>query len=272
VKILEKLEKIQKKNQSLVCVGLDSDREKLPGRFQQMSQPQFEFNKWVINQTVKQVCAYKPNLAFYEAYGEKGWRELRLTIEYVREKYPEIVTIADAKRGDIGSTNQGYVKAIFDDMGFDGVTLSPYLGEEALKPFLERTDKACIILGRTSNPGGGEMQDLIVETGEGNKKLWQVVAEKVSGAWNRNGNVMLVAGATYPEELKEIRKIIGEMTLLVPGVGAQGGDLERVVANGVNSKGLGLIINSSRGIIFSDNPGDEVRTLKEQINSYRDKK
>lgn len=250
---------------SLLCVGLDSEITKLPERFQQDEFPQFSFNQWIIDQTHLYVSAYKLNSAFYEARGDLGWYELKLTIDYLRAEHPDIYTICDAKRADIGNTNSGYVTAVFDWLGFDAVTLHPYLGREALAPFLERTDKGCIILCRTSNPGAGELQDLQV----GGKPLWQVVAEKVRDEWNVNGNCMLVVGATYPDELRVVRQLVGEMTLLVPGVGVQGGDVERTIRAGVNSEGHGLIINSSRGIIFADNPGLAARELRDAINQYR---
>ncbi len=272
MKFQDNLDKIQKKNNSLLCVGLDSNIDKLSDKFKQLKQPQFEFNKWVIDQTCDLVCGYKPNWAFYEARGAEGLRELKMTTKYVKEKCPEVVMIADAKRADIGSTNEGYVKAIFDEMGFDAVTLHPYLGKEAMEPFLKREDKGLIVLCRTSNPGAGEFQDLKVEdkpaSGRG-RPLWQVVAEKVRDDWNKNENCMLVAGATYPEELAEIRKIVGEMTLLVPGIGAQGGDVEKTVKAGKNSSGVGMIINSSRGIIFSDDPKKSAQELRKEINKHR---
>jgi orotidine-5'-phosphate decarboxylase len=250
---------------SLLCVGLDSDFERLPDRFKPAKSPQFAFNRWIIEETHPFVSAYKPNIAFYEARGEAGIRALEQTANYLREHHPDILTICDAKRADIGSTNQGYVSAIFDRMGFDAVTLNPYLGREALLPFLERQDKGCIILCRTSNPGAGELQDLTV----GGKPLWQIVAERASREWNACGNCMLVAGATYPEELKRIRALVGEMTLLVPGIGAQGGDVEQTVRAGLNARGKGLIVNSSRGIIFADDPAEAARTLRDAINVYR---
>jgi len=261
----DKLDKAVEKNNSLLCVGLDSNFDKLPEKFKKLSNPQFEFNKWVIEQTHDLVCAYKPNWAFYEARGDQGMKELKLTMKYLKKKYPEVITIADAKRADIGSTNEGYVKSIFDWLGFDAVTLHPYLGKEAVEPFLNRKDKGCIVLCRTSNPGAGEFQDLKVE----GKPVWQTVAEQVRDKWNENGNCLLVAGATYPEELAKIRKLVGEMWLLVPGIGAQGGDVEKTVKAGVNSKGVGMIINSSRGIIFADNPRLEAEKLKDEINKYR---
>jgi orotidine-5'-phosphate decarboxylase len=250
---------------SLLCVGLDSDYERLPDRFRQAELPQFAFNRWIIEETHAYVSAYKPNAAFYEARGDEGMRALEHTAAYLREHHPDILTICDAKRGDIGTTNQGYVTAIFDRMGFDAVTLNPYLGHEALLPFLERRDKGCIILCRTSNPGAGELQDLRI----GSKPLWQIVAEHVSHEWNAHGNCMLVAGATYPEELKRIRALVGDMTLLVPGVGAQGGDVQQTVRAGLNAHGKGLIVNSSRGIIFADDPAEAARVLRDAINACR---
>jgi len=250
---------------SLVCVGLDSALERTPARFHREPLPQFAFNRWIIEQTHPYAAAYKPNVAFYEAQGAEGLAALAETARYLREHHPDILTICDAKRGDIGSTNAGYVSAIFDALGFDAVTLSPYLGREALEPFLARADRACIILCRTSNPGAGELQDLEID----GVPLWRAVAQRVSAAWNTRGNCLLVAGATYPDELRQIRAEVGEMTLLVPGVGAQGGDLEATVRAGLNRAGLGLIINSSRGIIFAEDPAAEARALRDAINAVR---
>jgi len=250
---------------SLLCVGLDSDITKLPARFQSSRMPQFDFNSWIIEQTHEFASAYKPNIAFYEARGEAGLVELKQTVDYLRENHPDILTICDAKRADIGSTNIGYVQEIFDWLGFDVVTVNPYLGREALAPFLEREDKGCIILCRTSNPGAGELQDLNI----GGELLWAVVARKVCEEWNTLGNCMLVAGATYPDEMRRIREITGEMTFLVPGIGAQGGEVEATVRAGINSEGKGLIINSARGIIFADDPASEARKLRDEINNYR---
>ncbi|MEO8637958.1 MAG: orotidine-5'-phosphate decarboxylase [Candidatus Taylorbacteria bacterium] len=250
---------------SLLCVGLDADFEKIPEKFKKFEFPQFEFNKFVIEETHEYTAAYKPNSAFYEARGDKGMRELKMTSDYIIQKYPEIFTILDAKRADIGNTNEGYVSSIFDWLGFDAVTLHPYLGREALLPFLQREDKCSIILCRTSNKGAGEIQDLKID----GKPIWQIVAEKVSAEWNGNENCMLVVGATYPEEMKSIRGIVGDMTFLVPGVGAQGGDVERAVKVGLNSKKQGMIINSARGIIFSENPKGEAKKLRDEINACR---
>ncbi len=261
----EKLDKIVKKNNSLICVGLDSNISKIPAKIRNGKHPQTTFNKSIIDATADLVCAYKPNTAFYEQRGKNGIEALKMTCDYIRDKYPDIVLIIDAKRADIGSTNDGYVKFIFDYLGADAVTLHPYLGKEALMPFLERKEKGCIILCRTSNPGAGEFQDLKVN----NIPLYKVVAKKVVKDWNMNKNCMLVVGATYPKEQKEVRKIIGDMTILVPGVGAQGGDVEKTVKAGLNSKKAGMIINSSRGIIFSKNPREEAKKLKDEINKYR---
>jgi orotidine-5'-phosphate decarboxylase len=254
-----------KKANSLVCVGLDSELEKLPERFKKTKYPQFEFNKWIIEQTAEYVSSYKPNSAFYEARGDAGIRELKMTIEYLQEIYPDIFTILDAKRGDIGNTNNGYITSIFDWLGVDAVTLQPYPGKEALKPFLDRSDKVCIIWCRTSNPGAGEFQDLVI----GDKPLWKIVAEHVCADWDYNNNCMLVVGATYPKEMQIIRSLAPSMTFLVPGIGAQGGDIQAVLNAGLTQNKDGLIINSSRGIIFTDNPGEQARTLRDEINHYR---
>jgi orotidine-5'-phosphate decarboxylase len=262
--ISEKFDSRAKKINSLLCVGLDADFAKIPQRFLDMEFPQFEFNKWIIEETNEFASAYKPNSAFYEARGDKGIKELKMTIDYLKEFYPDIFTILDAKRGDIGNTNNGYVRFIFDWLNFDAVTVYPYLGQEAVQPFLDRNDKATILLCRTSNAGARDFQDLEVDK----KKIWEIVAEKIAGSWNKNNNCMLVVGATYPDEMKKIREIAGDMTFLVPGVGAQGGSVEEVMKNGANSEGRGLIINSSRGIIFSENPKEESRKLCEEIRKY----
>ena len=241
----EKLDKIIEKNNSLVCVGLD--------------QGEFKVNKKIIDQTGDLVCAFKPNFAFYEALGVKGWESLKKTVEYINFKFPNVATIADAKRADIGNTNLGYVTSIFDDLGFDSVTVNPYFGREAVQPFLERVDKGIIVLCKTSNSGSGEFQD----------GLWQKVAENISNNWNENNNCLLVAGATYPKELAEIRKIAGEMTLLVPGIGAQGGEVEKVVKAGLNKAKKGMIISSSRGICKASDPRRATIELRDQINKFR---
>lgn len=272
MKFQEKLNKIVKQNNSLVCVGLDSDFDKLPKHLKTRKFSQFEFNKSIIKATHDLVCGYKPNSAFYEARGDVGIKELKMTCDYINIKYPYIVIILDAKRADIGSTNEGYMRYAFDYLGVDAITLHPYLGSEAIKPFLEREDKGSIILCRTSNPGAGEFQDLLIN----GKTLYAKIAKAVVSQWNKNDNCLMVIGATYPKELKEVRKIAGDMTFLVPGIGAQGGDVEATVKAGLNSKGAGMIINSARNIIFASNGTNfaekarqETIKLKDQINSFR---
>lgn len=270
--IYTKLNSIIDKHNSLVCVGLDSAIEKIPAHLQNERYPQFAFNKAIIDATAAYVCAYKPNSAFYEARGEAGMKELKMTFDYIKNTHPEIVTILDAKRADIGSTNEGYVKFIFDYLGADAVTLHPYLGKEALTPFLMREDRASIILCRTSNKGAGEFQDLMVE----NEPIYIHVARKIADSWNKNNNCMLVVGATYPEEMKKVRSQVGDIPFLVPGVGAQGGDVEKTVKAGLDSKKRGMIINSSRGIIFASKAedfavraGEEAKKLRDEINIVR---
>ena len=229
-----------------VCVGLDKG--------------EYGFDKKIIDATSDLVCAYKLNSAFYEAQGSTGWKELENTINYLKDKCPEVVVILDSKRADVENTNQAYAKAIFDNLGADATTVNPYLGGEALKIFIDRLDKGIIVLVKTSNPGAGEFQDLPID----GKPLFEVVAEHVRG-WNTNGNLGVVVGATYPKELKMVREIIGDMPILVPGVGAQGGDLKATILAGKNSKGQGIIISSSRGIIFTPDPREATKNLNQQI-------
>lgn len=268
----QKLAEISKKQQSLLCVGLDSELDKLPESVKQEQYPQSSFNKAIIEATHDLVSSYKPNTAFYEARGEQGISELKMTCDYLRERHPEIVIILDAKRADIGNTNNGYVTFAFDYLGVDAVTLHPYLGREAIQPFLDRTDKGSIILCRTSNPGSGEFQDLLVE----GKPLYQHVAEEVVAKWNTNENCALVVGATYPEEMKIVRSLAPDMPFLIPGIGAQGGDVEATISAGVDKSGFGAIINSARGIIFASPGADyaqaaraEAEKLREAINTHR---
>jgi len=246
---------------SMLCVGLDSAIDRIPAPFRDDRAPQLAFNRSIIEQTHRFVAAYKPNLAFYEARGAAGWTELADTLAFLRGVDPGIFTIADAKRADIDSTNAGYVAGILDELGFDAITLHPYLGAEALQPFLARDDKAAIVLCRTSNAGAGELQDLDV----GGEPLWEIVARRVRDDWNANGNCMLVVGATYPEELGRARMICPDMTFLVPGIGAQGGDLDTVVRRGANGHGRGLLINASRSVIFAPDAAMEARRLRDDI-------
>lgn len=254
-----------KKINSLLCVGLDTDLAKIGPEFRNQEYPQFAFNKDLIDKTAPYAAAYKPNAAFYEARGVEGWRELAMTIDYINSEYPDVFTILDAKRGDIGNTNRGYVTAIFDELGFDAVTLNPYMGEAALAPFLERKDKTSIILCRTSNDGAEEFQDLRVE----GEPLFMRVARRVTDAWNENGNCMLVVGATKPAELKKVRDLVGDMTILVPGIGTQGGEVKDVVHAGLNSTKLGLIVAVSRSLMYAESPIEEAKAIVSEINASR---
>lgn len=254
------------KNNSLVCVGLDSDPTKLPKHLAG-ADARLEFNKAIIDATKDLVCAFKPNSAFYEANGPDGLLELKNTCDYIHEVAPGIPIILDAKRADIGNTNLGYVEYAFEYLGVEAITLHPYMGRESLVPFLACEDKGIIILCRTSNPGAGEFQDISV----GEKKLYHIVAEKVHDEWDANNNCALVTGGTYPEEIREIRDIVGEeMLFLVPGIGAQGGDLESTVKAGCNSKGEGIIVNSARGIIYASNGEDFAEVARKETQNLRD--
>lgn len=270
---ITKLNKVITANDSLVCVGLDSELSKLPQHLSSNSAPQLDFNKAIIDVTADLVCAYKPNAAHYEAAGPAGVEQLKDTIAYIHRKHPRIPVILDAKRGDIGSSNEQYAKYVFEYLEADAVTLHPYLGRESLEAFLGMKDKGMIILCRTSNPGAGELQDLEVN----GEKLYRRVARQVASEWNMNGNCLLVVGATYPQELQEIREIVGpDMPLLMPGLGAQGGEVEVSIKAGLGANLRGLIANSARGIIFASGGEDfaeaareETQKLKSMINQYR---
>ncbi|MBN2667909.1 MAG: orotidine-5'-phosphate decarboxylase [Bacteroidales bacterium] len=233
---------------SLLCVGLDSDLNKIPSFLLNSEDPIFEFNKAIIDSTHQYTVAYKPNLAFYESLGIAGWQSLEKTMDYLNTKYPNIFTIADAKRGDIGNTSKMYAKAFFEHFNFDAVTVAPYMGEDSVMPFLEYENKWVILLALTSNKGAFDFQ---MHSDKENRKLFEKVLEK-SQEWADKTRMMYVVGATKAEMLKDVRAIVPEHFLLVPGVGAQGGSLEEVLANGANSNG-GLLINSSRGIIYASN-------------------
>lgn len=250
-------------NNTLLCVGLDPDIEKIPEKYRELETPLFAFNKDIIDATEKYVCCYKPQIAYYNGIGKE--RDLELTIEYIHKTYPGIPVILDAKRGDIGSTAEMYVKEAFIRYSADSVTVNPYMGGDTLQPFLDKKDKATIILCRTSNPGAIDLQDLEI-AGE---PLYMQVAKKAASKWNKNSNVLLVVGATYPEELAKIRAVIGDIPFLTPGIGAQGGDVEKAVKAGTTTDGTGMIINSSRGIIYAENPGVAAKTLRDEINLYR---
>lgn len=246
-----------------VCVGLDTDWEKLPPSVFKETTPErmVEFNMRIIDATKDIVCAFKPNIAFYEDQGTPGLQGLETTMEYLRDTAPDVPIILDAKRADIGNTNRGYVRYAFDILEADAVTVNPYFGGEALKPFLNRKEKGIIVLCKTSNPGAGEFQDLEIVTSVCSptplcKYLYQIVAEHVSQEWNTNGNCCIVVGATKPNDIKRARKAAGDIPILFPGIGTQGGDLDTVVRDGRDSRGTGMIINSSSSIIFASSGAD----------------
>lgn len=247
---------IQKK--SFLCIGLDVDLNKIPQHLLQTEDPIFEFNKAIIDATHDLCVAYKPNTAFYEAYGLKGWQSLEKTISYINEKHPEIFTIADAKRGDIGNTSAMYAKAFLQDLNFDSVTVAPYMGKDSVEPFLAVKDKFTILLALTSNEGAFDFQTKMA----GDKELYKQVLE-TSKTWKNSHNLMYVVGATKAEYFKEIRQIVPESFLLVPGVGAQGGSLQEVCKYGMNDK-VGLLINSSRAIIYAGNGEDFAEKAREE--------
>jgi len=268
LKFTEKLADAVKKNNSLLCVGLDTDINSLPENL-----GIFEFNKAIINATADFVCAYKPNIAFYERLGSSGLDELKRTRDYIPEDIPVII---DAKRGDIGSTARAYARGLFEYFRFDATTVSPYLGYDSLEPFIEYSDRGIFVLCRTTNAGAADFQSLACQTEEGLLPLYRVVAAKVN-SWNTLGNLGLVVGATYPEELKTIRQDYPDIPLLIPGVGAQGGDLTSVIANGVDAGRQRTIINSSRQILYASRDkdfaaaaGQAAQDLRDRINGFLD--
>lgn len=261
MKFQDNLEKAVTRNNSLLCVGLDSDIEKL-----KQGETLSQFNKWIVDQTADLVCAYKPNIAFYAAAGIYGLGDLKKTVDYIHKNYPHIPVILDAKRGDIGNTSEMLVKEVFDVFEADAVTVNPYLGEDALEPFFKRKDKGIIILCRTSNPSSKDLQDLKID----GEPLYVKVAKKIT-IWDKKyKNLLMVVGATYPSELKNIRQIAPDMTFLVPGIGAQSGELKSTLLNGLRKDGKGLIITSSRVIIYDQNPRTAAQKLRNEINKYRE--
>lgn len=259
------IEQIQKKK-SFLCVGLDTDINKIPQDLLSLEDPVFEFNKQIITKTAEFAVAYKPNTAFYEVYGAKGWQSLERTIQYIKINYPDMFIIADAKRGDIGNTSANYAKAFFNTLKADALTVAPYMGKDSVEPFLGFEDKWVILLALTSNKGSQDFQYLNV----GERMLHQQVLQTAT-TWATSEQMMFVVGATHPEELGEIRKMLPDYFFLVPGVGAQGGDLQTVAKYGL-SKDCGLLVNSSRGIIyasnkfdFADRAAEEAQKLQQQM-------
>jgi orotidine-5'-phosphate decarboxylase len=257
------------KKRSFLCVGLDSDIEKIPTFLLKGEDPIFDFNKRIIDSTQQFTIAYKPNVAFYECYGSKGWTSLESTVRYIKENYPDVFIIADAKRGDIGNTSKMYAKAFLENMPFDALTVAPYMGEDSVTPFLSYNEKWVVLLALTSNKGADDFQ----YHNEDGIKLFERVLS-VSQKWGTINNLMYVVGATRAEMLKDIRKLVPDHFLLVPGVGAQGGSLEEVAKFGLNSK-CGLLVNSSRGIIFADNSenfdnvaGEKAKEIQIEMEKY----
>ncbi|MDR0815048.1 MAG: orotidine-5'-phosphate decarboxylase [Bacteroidales bacterium] len=244
----ELFEKIQEKR-SFLCVGLDSEFAKIPEFLKREQHPVFEFNKRIIDATAPYAVAYKPNIAFYEAFGVAGWVNLRLTVDYLNEHYPDMFLIADAKRGDIGNTSRMYAKAFFDTIGFDAVTIAPYMGEDSVKPFIGYKDKWAIILALTSNTGAINFQ-YTEDKFSGLMLFEKIIAQ--SKNWGTSDNTMYVVGANRADMLTEVRKLVPDHFLLIPGVGAQGGNLSEIAQVGLNSQ-CGLLVNASRSIIFADN-------------------
>ena len=260
---LERLKQEIFSKKSFLCVGLDVDLNKIPPFLLKESDPIFAFNKAIIDATHPYTIAYKPNIAFYEAYGEKGWQSLRKTIDYLNEQHPHIFTIADAKRGDIGNTATMYAKAFFEDLQFDSVTVAPYMGQDSVEPFLAFEHKATILLALTSNKGAFDFQTL---TTEGAPFYQQVLTR--SQQWHNAHNLMYVVGATKAEYLADIRRIVPQSFLLVPGVGAQGGDLKEVCKYGLNDS-VGLIINASRAVIYASQGEDFAQKAGEAAHSLQ---
>lgn len=267
---INKIKECWSSKNSLLCVGLDPDINKIPDHLKKSDYPILEFTRLIVDATHDLVCAYKPQIAYFSAFGAEA--ELEMIIKYIHDIYPDIPVILDAKRGDIGSTAEMYSIEAFSRYKADAVTINPYLGGDTLRPFLDKKEKGIVLLCRTSNPGAGDIQD-IESNGE---KLYRIIAKRAAEEWNYNNNIMLVVGATYPEELKDIRRITGDIPFLVPGIGAQGGDVKRAVKNGITPDKTGMVINSSRGIIYAGSgknfTGAARRAaiqLRDEINKYR---
>jgi orotidine-5'-phosphate decarboxylase len=264
----QRLRDVQLKQKSLLCIGLDVDADKIPPHLQSSANPVLEFNRQIIEATHDLACAYKPNLAFYEAMGERGLTTLRETLKLIPKS---VLTIGDGKRGDIGNTAERYAKSLFDDFGFDSVTVNPYMGFDSVEPFLRNPAKGVFLLALTSNPGSKDFQRLKINS----KPLYEKVV-RTAKKWNTNQNIGLVVGATHPRELKSIRKIVPEIPLLIPGIGKQGGDLKSAVRDGCDKNGQLAIINASRSIIYASSGKDfaeaarvEAKKMVEEMGTYR---
>ena len=273
---IDKLRNRWQQADSLVCVGLDPDPAKFPDAFvddmsDDVGDALFSFCRDIVDATAEFACAFKPQIAYFAAHND-GEAALQRLIAHINGAHPDVPVILDAKRGDIGSTAEQYAVEAFERFGADAVTLNPYMGRDSAAPFLQYNDRGCVFLCHTSNPGARDFQELLVD----GDPLYQRIARTIAGEWNADGNCALVVGATFPGELKTIRGIVGDMPLLIPGVGAQGGDVEAVVRNGRTEDGTGLAINSSRGILYASNGADyaeaaanAARELRDAINRYR---
>jgi len=271
---IEQLQQAWRDRDSLVCVGLDPEPSRIPSALRDSPDALFAFCRAIVDATADLVCCFKPQFAHFAAQRAEG--ALERLIDHIHEHHPGVAVILDAKRGDIGSTAQYYAAEAFDRYGADAVTANPYLGRDSVQPYLDRADRGVVVLCRTSNPGARDLQDLVVADAGGGMPLYQRVAATVARDWNGNGNCALVVGATYPRELAEVRAIIGDMPVLVPGVGSQGGDVAAVVHNGKNSVGAGLIVSSSRAILYASPEADfasaarhATEALRAEINRYR---
>ncbi len=264
----DRLEHARLAADSLVCVGLDPDLEKIPADVRADPQPLLAFNRRVVDATAGIAAAYKPQIAFYSALGKEA--ELAASIRYIRERAPAALVILDAKRGDIGNTAEAYAREAFERYGADAVTVNPYMGEDSVRPFLARPDRGALLLCRTSNPGARDFQDLLID----GEPLYKRVAARAAAHWNEHHNLMLVVGATCPAEMAELRRAHPALWFLVPGIGAQGGDLESILVAGLNAQGTGLLVSSSRAIIYAGGGNSaairgEAAALRDAINRRR---
>ncbi len=265
---IQKLEAAWQTNDSLLCVGLDPDLKRFPAHLAGRPGAIAEFCRAIIDATADLVCAFKPQIAYFHA--ERAETELEKIIRYIHEAYPGIPVILDAKRGDIGSTAEQYAREAFDRYDADAVTVSPFLGHDSITPYTGHAGRGVIVLCRTSNPGGSDMQFLEVDGPEGRERLYQRIARTVATEWNGNGNCALVVGATYPNELAEVRRIVGDLPILVPGIGAQGGDIAATVKAGKDSRGAGLMINSGRAILYASGGANFASAARRAARETRD--
>lgn len=259
---ISKINKAIRENNSLLCVGLDPDISKIPARFKKYKFPIFEFNKWIIDSTYDQVAAYKPNIAFYEAEGIEGLKQLKMTIDYIKKEYPQIPLILDAKRADVPNTTAFYAKAIFEYWNADATTVYPHLGVDSLIPYLEYKDRLVFLLLKTSNPDSSMFQDLKIE----GKPFYLIIAKKLI---NINYDFGLFVGATYPKQLREVRSIYPTRLILSAGIGVQGAETREAVKSGINKNSQGILFNSSRSIIYAQDPKKVAKNLRDEINRYR---